>query len=107
MDTFFSNIHIRWGADDARFYKDSIDKSGKFHSAESKVRSDMGICLDLSGQGCRSFEEFSEFSWFDLLDRIFKMGGRVNTGKPKDFLYLINMAAVENHSQPVNQEHII
>ena len=78
MDTFFSNIHIRWGADDVRFYKDSIDQSGKFHSAESKARSDMGICLDMSGQGCRSFEEFSGLSWFDLLDRIFKLGGRVN-----------------------------
>lgn len=78
MDTFFSNIHIRWGADDPRYFRDSYDKSGKFVPAEKKARSDMGICLDLSGQGCRSFEEFSQYSWFELLDRIFKMGGRVN-----------------------------
>lgn len=78
MDSFFSNIHIRWGADDIRYYNDSVDKSGVFRSAESKVRSDMGICLDMSGQGCRAFEEFSQYSWFELLDRIFKMGGRVN-----------------------------
>lgn len=76
MVTSFSNIHIRWGADDPQFYRDSIDKSGAFRSAESKVRSDMGIQLDLSGQGCRSFEEFSEFSWFDLFERIFRFGGR-------------------------------
>jgi len=78
MDTFFSNIHIRWGADDPRFYRDSFDKNGVFHSAASKARMDMGICLDMSGQGCRSFEEYSKVSWFDLIDRIFKMGGRVN-----------------------------
>lgn len=78
MDTFFSNIHIRWGADDPAFYKDTYDKNGGFHSASSKVRSDMGICLDMSGQACRSFEEFSDISWYDLIDRIFKFGGRVN-----------------------------
>jgi len=78
MDTFFSNIHIRWGADDPRFYRDSVDKKGVFHSAASKARTDMGICLDMSGQGCRAFEEYSEYSWLDLMDRIFKMGGRVN-----------------------------
>ena len=76
MDTSFSNIHIRWGADDPRFYRDSYDKNGNFHSAASKARPDMGICLDMSGQGCRSFEEFSEFSWFELLERIFRYGGK-------------------------------
>lgn len=76
MDTSFSNIHIRWGADDPGFYRDSYDKHGLFHSAASKARSDMGICLDMSGQGCRSFEEFSPFSWFELLERIFRYGGK-------------------------------
>lgn len=78
MDSSFSNIHIRWGADDARFYRDSIDKHGTFHSADSKVRADMGICLDMSGQGCRAFEEYSDFSWFELLERIFRFGGRMS-----------------------------
>lgn len=27
---------------------------------------DMGICIDISGQGCRSFEDFSSLSWIDL-----------------------------------------
>ena len=76
MVSSFSNIHIRWGADDPRFYRDSVDKNGVFRSAESKARSDMGIQLDLSGQGCRAFEEFSEFSWFDLFERIYRFGGR-------------------------------
>ena len=76
MVSSFSNIHIRWGADDARYYRDSVDKNGVFHSADSKVRHDMGIQLDLSGQGCRAFEEYSEYSWFDLFERIYRFGGR-------------------------------
>lgn len=76
MDTFFSNIHIRWGADDPAFYKDTVSKSGTVIPAASKVRYDMGICLDLSGQGCRAFEEFSKLSWFDLMAAIFSCPGR-------------------------------
>ena len=77
-DTFFDNIHIRWGADDPRFYSAGYDKHGRFRSAEEKVRSDMGICLDMSGQGCRAFEDFSYRSWFELLEEIYRYGGRVN-----------------------------
>lgn len=32
---------------------------------------DMGICLEMSGQGCRAFESFSSLSWTELL-RILK-----------------------------------
>lgn len=28
---------------------------------------DMGICLEMSGQGCRTFESFSDLTWLDLL----------------------------------------
>lgn len=77
MDCFFGSIHIRWGAEDPRFYSDSIDKNGRVVKASQKVRPEMGICLDMSGQGCRDFEEFSSLSWFDLLENIFR-SGRVN-----------------------------
>lgn len=65
MDCSFSNIHIRYGADNPAYYSDP-----------KKARDDMGICLDMSGKGCRSFEEFSEYSWFDLFERIFRYDGR-------------------------------
>ena len=77
MDTFFSNIHIRWGADDPRYYSDGIDKKGVFRTAAEKARTDMGISLDISGQGCRSFEEFSGISWMELIKRIFEHNGKV------------------------------
>lgn len=77
LDTSFSNIHIRWGADDPRFYTDGVDKKGVFRTAAEKARSDMGISLDLSGQGCRSFEEYSGISWLELIKRIFEHNGKV------------------------------
>lgn len=77
LDTSFSNIHIRWGADDPRFYSDGIDKKGVFRTAAEKARTDMGISLDISGQGCRSFEEYSGISWFELIKRIFEHNGKV------------------------------
>lgn len=73
VDTFFDHIHLRWGADDPRFYK-----SDNFKSAEQKARNDMGICLDMSGQGCRTFEEFSYKSWFEFLEDMYRFGGRIN-----------------------------
>ncbi len=78
MDCFFGHIHIRWGADDPQFYRDSMDKNGHVIHAAQKVRPEMGICLDMSGQGCRDFEEFSKLSWFDLFENLYRFGGRIN-----------------------------
>ena len=62
MQTTFNNINIRWGADRAEFYT-SDDKK----TAEQKVRIDMGISLDMTGQGCRTFESYGHGDWFKLL----------------------------------------
>lgn len=63
--TWYKNITILWGADDERFYKSDATKS-----AADKVRHDMGICLDMSGQGCRQFESFPGNDWLKLLHEI-------------------------------------
>lgn len=42
---FWNNITISFGANNAKFYDDP-----------AKVRNDMGICVNMSGQGCRAFE---------------------------------------------------
>lgn len=63
--TYYKNITILWGADDERFYK-----SDSLKSASDKVRYDMGICLDMSGQGCRQFESFPGNDWLKLLHDI-------------------------------------
>lgn len=42
---FWNNITISFGADNERWYDDP-----------AKIRHDMGICVNFSGQGCRAFE---------------------------------------------------
>lgn len=42
---FWNNITISFGADNERWYDNA-----------NKVRHDMGICVNFSGQGCRAFE---------------------------------------------------
>jgi len=73
VTTFWNNISIRWGADNAAFYTDDKEKS-----AAEKARSDMGICLDMSGTGCRAFEEYGARDWIQLLAEICDCCGRIN-----------------------------
>lgn len=61
----FANIVIRYGADNVDNYADDDKKS-----AADKVRYDMGICLDMSGNGCRSFETYGSGNWMELLQKI-------------------------------------
>lgn len=64
--TTYRNISILWGADDERFYKSDEKKS-----ASEKVRLDMGICLDMSGKGCREFENVQGNDWIKFLHDVF------------------------------------
>lgn len=64
LDFCFGHIHIRYGADNPAYYDDP-----------KKARLDMGISLDMSGQGCREFESWSNKSWLDLITDIFRCGG--------------------------------
>ncbi len=62
----FGNINIRYGCEDPANYGGD----------ESKTRTDMGICLDMSGTGCRSFESFSAetgLSWIDFFLNIMEL----------------------------------
>ena len=64
LDLCFGHIHIRHGADNPAYYSDP-----------KKARTDMGICLDMSGQGCREFESWSNKSWIEFITDIFRCGG--------------------------------
>lgn len=77
LDTFFSDIHIWSGADDPQYYKAGYNKKGRWVTAEEKARDDMGVCLNLSGKGCRAFEEHSKVGWIDLIKRIFQHNGNI------------------------------
>lgn len=73
VTTFWNNIAIRWGADNAKFYSDDPDKT-----AAEKVRHDMGICLEMSGQGCRAFEQSGNGDWMALFKAICECEGKIS-----------------------------
>lgn len=60
MRCSFNGITIMYGADEERYYKDP-----------SKARKDMGICLNFSGTGCRTFETYGHGDWFRLFSEFF------------------------------------
>lgn len=83
LQCFWNGITISYGADDERFYKDP-----------SKARSDMGICVNLSGTGCRAFESFGSGDWFKLLAELFTLrdsGRRQKKGR----LYSYNITRLD------------
>lgn len=57
IQTYWNGITISYGADDPRFYKDP-----------TKARKDMGICVNLSGTGCRAFESYGHGDWSKLFN---------------------------------------
>ena len=57
----WNGITIMYGADDEKYYKDP-----------SKVRYDMGICVNLSGTGCRTFESYGHGDWFRLFNYLLR-----------------------------------
>lgn len=61
MQCYWNGITISFGADEEKYYKDT-----------SKVRHDMGICVNLSGTGCRAFESYGHGDWFRLLSYFFR-----------------------------------
>ncbi len=64
----FHHISISYGYDDPAY----------FGGDESKIRTDMGIVLEMSGQGCRAFETHSSLSWPVLLATLSSIGSKVN-----------------------------
>lgn len=68
----FANITIRFGADDAANYVSDQKKS-----AADKVRTDMGVSLNMSGNGCRSFETYGSGNWLEFFSTICNLDTRV------------------------------
>ena len=66
LQSYWGNITISYGADREEYY---IDKS--------KARTDMGICVNLSGQGCRNFETYGHGDWNKLFAAFFS-GAKYN-----------------------------
>lgn len=61
VQTYWNGITISYGADDEKYYSDP-----------SKARNDMGICVNLSGTGCRAFETYGHGNWFRLFSYLLR-----------------------------------
>ena len=94
VDRFFGNIHIWYGADDPKYYSDGFNENGVWITAEMKARNDMGVCLNMSGQGCRTFEELSTVDWMSLFEMIDKYHGNVTR---LDLAYDDHMGVIDIH----------
>lgn len=62
LQSYWSGVTISYGAEQEKYYQDP-----------KKARSDMGICVNFSGQGCRTFETYSTSSWVSLLAELFTL----------------------------------
>lgn len=60
LQCYWGNITISYGADQEQYYED-----------KSKARDDMGVCVNLSGQGCRNFETYGHGDWNKIFARFF------------------------------------
>lgn len=90
MQCYWNGVTISYGAEDPRHYKDP-----------RKARNDMGICVNLSGTGCRAFETYGKGDWFILLSDLFTLrdhGAREKHGR----IYSYNITrldlAYDDHS---------
>lgn len=72
LQTFWNGVRFSYGAEEEKYYKDP-----------TKARSDMGVCVTLSGAGCRAFESYGHGDWFRLLGDLFTVresGARLRNG---------------------------
>lgn len=66
LQCYWGGITISYGAEREEFYAD-----------KSKARLDMGICVNLSGTGCRSFETYGYGDWNKIF-AVFFSGAKYN-----------------------------
>lgn len=66
---YFHGISINYGCDNPDFYDGDT----------SKVRTNMGLCLEMSGIGCRAFETYTlgHMNWFMLFCSLRSLSGKV------------------------------
>lgn len=62
LQTYWNGITFSYGADQEKYYKDP-----------TKARSDMGVCVNFSGNGCRAFESYGKGNWIQLLAELFTL----------------------------------
>lgn len=75
---YFGGINILYGADDPNLMPDP-----------TKCRDDMGICIDMSGTGCRSFESHGRNDWNFLFHTFFTLTKKIREKKGRRYSFNI------------------
>ncbi len=73
LQCYWNGVTISYGADQERFYKNP-----------AMARTDMGICVNLSGKGCRCYESYGDGNWSKFFGELFtlrKSGWREKNGR--------------------------
>lgn len=61
VQSYWNGITFSYGADNEKYYSDP-----------GKARHDMGVCVNLSGTGCRTFETYGHGDWFRLFSYLLR-----------------------------------
>lgn len=95
---YWNGVTIYYGADEERYYKDP-----------TKARTDMGICLNFSGKGCRAFETYGHGDWFKLLSEFFTLrdsGRREKKGRTYSYNITRLDLAYDDHEGLLNMQRM-
>lgn len=98
---YFGGINILYGADDINLMSDV-----------NKLRDDMGICINMSGTGCRTFETHGRNDWSYLFHTFFTFTNKIREKKGRRFSYNITRLdlAYDDHigsfDLPLISDHI-
>lgn len=83
LQTYWNGITFSYGAEQEKYYKDP-----------SKARSDMGVCVNFSGKGCRAFESYGHGDWIKLLAELFTLRD-FGVREKKGVLYSYNVTRLD------------
>ncbi len=75
---YFGGINILYGADNPSLMPDP-----------TKCRDDMGICINMSGSGCRSYETYGRGDWKFLFHTFFTLTKKVRVKKGRRYSFNI------------------
>lgn len=62
--------NCEWNEMGGRYYYQNTRYSGHVYIYYNGVKEDMGVCVEMSGQGCRDFESYSNVTWDKLLEDV-------------------------------------
>ena len=70
-----------WKENSGRYYYGSCLRFGNINIYFDGLSDDMGVCVEMSGQGCRDFETFGTGDWFSIFQYYMQNRPQVNISR--------------------------